>query len=58
MIKNQEQVLLRSAIIPSVLIELGYISNANDEKLLKSPKWQAALATSLSKAVDNFMKTQ
>ncbi|MBO6548448.1 MAG: N-acetylmuramoyl-L-alanine amidase [Rhizobiales bacterium] len=50
--------VLRSAIIPSVLIELGYISNANDEKLLKSPKWQAALATSLSKAVDNFMKTQ
>ncbi len=50
--------VLRSAIIPSVLIELGYISNANDEKLLKSPKWQAALASSLSKAVDNFMKTQ
>jgi N-acetylmuramoyl-L-alanine amidase len=50
--------VLRSAIVPSVLIELGYISNVNDEKLLKSPKWQASLASSLSKAVDNFMKTQ
>lgn len=50
--------VLRSAIVPSVLIELGYISNVDDEKLLRSPKWQASLASSLSKAVDKFMKEQ
>lgn len=50
--------VLRSAVVPSVLIELGYISNRADEKLLKSPKWRAAVAKSLSKAVDNFLKSQ
>lgn len=48
--------VLRSAVVPSVLIELGYISNSQDEKLLRSPKWQGEMALSLSKAVDNFLK--
>lgn len=50
--------VLRSAVVPSVLIELGYISNRSDEKLLKSAKWRSAVATSISKAVDNYMKSQ
>lgn len=48
--------VLRSAVVPSVLIELGYISNSKDEKLLQSAKWQGEMALSLSKAVDKFLK--
>ena len=49
-------VVLRSAVVPSVLIELGYISNKQDEKLLRSKKWQASLSKALVKAIDKFMK--
>lgn len=49
-------VVLRSAVIPSVLIELGYISNKSDEKLLRSKKWRRDLARALAKAIDRFLK--
>ena len=48
--------VLRSAVVPSVLIELGYISNAEDEKLLRSAKWQNGMAGALAGAIDRFMK--
>lgn len=48
--------VLRSAVVPSVLIELGYISNPEDERLLKSAKWQNEMAGELSKAIDRFLK--
>lgn len=48
--------VLRSAIVPSVLIELGYISNPEDEKLLKSKKWQNGMAIEMTKAIDRFLK--
>ncbi len=50
--------VLRSAIVPSVLIELGYISNKQDEQLLKSAKWQSKLAGSLTVAIDKFLQSQ
>lgn len=48
--------VLRSAVVPSVLIELGYISNKEDEKLLRSAKWQDGMAGALAGAIDRFMK--
>jgi len=46
--------VLRQADTPSVLIELGYMSHAEDEKLLNSPAWQERIATSISTAVDAY----
>ena len=46
--------VLRQADTPSVLIELGYMSHAEDEKLLNSPAWQERVATSISTAVDAY----
>ena len=46
--------VLRQADTPSVLIELGYMSHAEDEKLLNSPAWQDRVATSISAAVDAY----
>ncbi len=33
--------VLKSAGVPAVLIELGYLSHIEDEKLLTSPEWRA-----------------
>jgi N-acetylmuramoyl-L-alanine amidase len=46
--------VLRQADTPSVLIELGYMSHAEDEKLLNSPAWQERVATAISTAVDAY----
>ncbi|WP_349364510.1 MAG: N-acetylmuramoyl-L-alanine amidase [Roseitalea porphyridii] len=46
--------VLRAPDVPSVLVELGYLSNREDEKLLNRPEWRAALAEELAAAVTEF----
>lgn len=50
--------VLKAPDVPSVLVELGYLSNKQDEKLLKSSKGQARLAASISKAIDAYFRAQ
>lgn len=47
--------VLKAEGVPAVLIELGYLSNSDDEKLLISPEWRKATATALASAIDSFM---
>jgi N-acetylmuramoyl-L-alanine amidase len=47
--------VLKAAGVPAVLVELGYLSNSEDEKLLTSGEWRAATATALANAVHTFM---
>ena len=42
--------VLKDPNVPSVLLELGYLSNAKDEELLNSDKWRAKLARNLTQA--------
>lgn len=46
--------VLKAPDVPSVLVELGYLSNRADEKILKSQSGQRKLAESISKAVDKY----
>ena len=51
-------VVLKAPDVPSVLIELGYLSNRRDEKMLNSPKSQAAMAAGIARAVNNYFTAQ
>jgi N-acetylmuramoyl-L-alanine amidase len=46
--------VLKQTHAPSVLIELGYLSHPEDEKLLKSPTWHKKMAASITAAVDSY----
>ena len=52
--KQASFAVLRAAEIPSILIETGFISNASDEKLLKSTSFQKKLANALSSVCIEF----
>lgn len=47
--------VLKAAGVPAVLLELGYLSNDDDEKLLISPEWRATVAARLADTVNQFM---
>lgn len=46
--------VLRAPDVPSVLLEMGYLSNAEDEKLLRSAEWRAKAADSIVAAIESF----
>ena len=48
--------VLRSLDIPSVLLEMGFISNPQDEKLLSSANYQRSIAAGIAQAVEQYMK--
>ena len=50
--------VLKQTDTPSVLIELGYMSNRQDERMLASGKWQDRFARSIARAVDLFFAKQ
>lgn len=46
--------VLKAPDVPSVLIELGYLSNETEERNLRQPEYRAKLAKGVSRAVDRF----
>lgn len=46
--------VLRAPDVPSVLIEIGYLSNAEDEKLISNPEWRRKLADRIAAAIMAF----
>ncbi|MFN4355653.1 N-acetylmuramoyl-L-alanine amidase [Parvibaculum sp.] len=47
-------VVLKAPDVPSVLVELGFLTNRDDEKLLTSTAWRAGMAKTMSRAVDRY----
>lgn len=48
--------VLKAPDIPSVLIELGFLSNARDEARLHQPEFQKKVAFAIKNALDKFFK--
>lgn len=50
--------VLKSPEVPSVLFEMGYLSNRIDEAGLRNPRHRAKLAQGIVKSIDNFFRRQ
>jgi N-acetylmuramoyl-L-alanine amidase len=48
--------VLRAPDVPSALIELGYLSNRNDEQLLTRPHHRTKVAAALVRAIDRYFE--
>jgi N-acetylmuramoyl-L-alanine amidase len=46
--------VLKSPDVPSVLIELGFLSNPDDEKRLTAETWRSAMADKVRAAIDGY----
>jgi N-acetylmuramoyl-L-alanine amidase len=50
--------VLKAPDVPSVLIELGYVSNRGDLKSLTSDAWRNRTASAIAKAIDAYLATR
>jgi N-acetylmuramoyl-L-alanine amidase len=48
--------VLKAPDVPSVLLELGYLSNPDDEKRLTSETWRTTIADKVNAAIDSYFK--
>ncbi len=53
-LKSAGFVVLKAPDVPSVLVELGYMSNAEDVKMLRSEPWQRKVAGTIAEAIGGF----
>ena len=51
-------VVLKTAKVPSILIELGYVTNEEDAELLKSEAWREKVSGSIVTAIENYFSHQ
>ena len=57
-LKSAGFVVLKAPDVPSVLVELGYVTNKADLKSLISTEWRDRTADLIVRAVDTFFKTR
>ncbi len=48
--------VLKSPSVPSILVETGFITNPDDERLLKSAQYQKRLADAILKGIDRYLE--
>ena len=47
--------VLKAPDVPSVLVELGYVSNKDDLKHLMSDRWRSRTVGAIAEAIDTFL---
>ncbi len=62
MIRNPQRAaafaVLKNAEVPGVLVEMGYLSNHEDEKLLVNESWQQKVSEIITAAVSDFFSVR
>lgn len=48
--------VLKAPDVPSVLLEIGYLSNKNEERLLRQESYRKKIATSVVKSIDRYFE--
>lgn len=51
-------IVLKAPDVPSILVELGYLSSRKDEALLTSSAWQAKIAKAMARAIDKYFENE
>ena len=49
--------VLKSPTVPSVLVEVGYMSNRKEERLLRSVAHRKKISSAIVRAIDNYFKS-
>lgn len=57
-VKQAAFVVLNGAFMPAVLVELGFITNPDEERLLAHPGRQAEMARQLARAISDYFDRQ
>jgi N-acetylmuramoyl-L-alanine amidase len=55
-VKHQVSQLLLGSIVPSILLELGFLSNPEESALLQKESYQLLLAHGVVEGIDTFLK--
>jgi N-acetylmuramoyl-L-alanine amidase len=55
-IRSAAFVVLKAPDVPSVLVELGYLSSKQDEALLVSEAWRSKMAAALTNSIESYFK--
>jgi N-acetylmuramoyl-L-alanine amidase len=55
-IRSAAFVVLKAPDVPSVLVELGYLSSKKDEALLTSDAWRSKMATAMTNAINDYFR--
>jgi N-acetylmuramoyl-L-alanine amidase len=50
--------VLKAPDVPAVLIELGYLSNAQDARQMATDRWRDGVAEAIAKAIDRHFTPQ
>ncbi|HEX9935527.1 MAG TPA: N-acetylmuramoyl-L-alanine amidase, partial [Longimicrobium sp.] len=53
-VKQAGFAVLRGTFMPSVLVEIGFVSNHNEERLLVDENMQASIARQLAESVRSY----
>ena len=48
--------VLKAPDVPSVLIEVGYVSNEMDESVMSTNRWRRDMANGIGRAIDRYFK--
>jgi N-acetylmuramoyl-L-alanine amidase len=53
--RNAAFVVLKTAKVPAILLELGYITNVKDSEQLNSDRWRDKVSASVVTAINQYM---